>query len=129
MNALVELTSKVATANHTSVASEIMMVCRAVTPQFYKSMTDKDVAMELAAMRLFLADKEIPVIAKMCEFAVRGYGLTRSKNLYIHFDLNYILTFYEQAFNFVNCESVEIPLDAERDSNTHYCPPQFKKRL
>jgi len=119
MNALMTLTNDVAKCGQ-NAAPHIMAVCRAVTPQFYKTMSDVDVQMEKASIELLTVDIDNRTLAKMCELAVLNYPRARSENNKIFFDINYILTFYKQAFNFVWCESVDVPRGSERVSEIYH---------
>ena len=115
------LTRKIATAERSAVATAIMAVCRAVTPQFYKNQTDEEVQFEMANIQLLTGHIETPTLAKMCELAVKGYPLARSTDQRIYFDINYILTFYKQAFNIVNCHEMQVSVDATIQE-VRYCP-------
>ena len=53
-------------------------------------------------------------MAEMCKRAVLNYPKARSLNEKTYFDINYILTFYKTAFNFIHCENVIISNKAEK---------------
>jgi len=120
MNALATLTNQVATADKPKVAMEVMAVCRAITPQFYRNMSDIELKAERASIELLTCHIDAPVLAKMCEFAVQGYGIARSENSKAYFDINYILTHYREAFNHVWCHGVDIPSDYYWCGDTWY---------
>lgn len=118
MNSLIKVTTSIATCQPSQVAKEVMTVCRAVTPQFYKSMTDNEIKAEALSIQLLTQGIDQKTLSEMCRLAVQGYAKTRSRNDKIYFDMNYILTYYIEAFNNVHCYSVEIPKDAELLSNS-----------
>jgi len=90
-------------------AENIMAFCRVITPQFYKGLSRQDLVAEKMSIELLTGHMDVPVLRKMCELAVQNYGIARSENTKMYFDINYILTFYRMAFNYVWCDSVEIP--------------------
>ena len=112
MNELIEVTKGIATCNQNEVAKQMMTVFRAVTPQFYRSMTDAELKAELLSIKLLTQSIDQQTLAEMCRLAVGSYAITRSVNSKIYFDMNYILTFYVQAFNKVHCYDVQLPKDA-----------------
>ena len=100
--------------------ANIMAYCRAITPQFYKDLSHADLIAEKIAIELLTGHIDPPVLQKMCEFAVQGYGIARSENPKVFFDINYILTHYRDAFNHVWCYSMEIPDDYNWCGDTWY---------
>lgn len=79
-------------------AKTIYALCRSVTPQFYKHTTDEMNAMVNSVQLLIQGIRE-DVLAKMCQIAVREYPKARAENKNAFFDINYILSFYSQAWN------------------------------
>lgn len=119
MNELVEVVNGVKTCSQNDVAKQIMTVFRAVTPQFYKSMTDNELRAELLSIKLLSQDIDQDTLAEMCRLAVKGYAAARSSNSRTYFDMNYILTFYVEAFNNVHCYGVELPKGAKLKENSY----------
>lgn len=109
MNQLVETTSAICKCEVKDVAPQIMTICRAVTPQFYKGMADVDVKAERLSIELLTSNIEQECLAEMCRLAILNYPRSRSENPKAYFDINYILTFYKDAFNKVFCKQVELP--------------------
>lgn len=109
MNALVTTTNAICQCKAEEVAPQIMTVCRAVTPQFYKGMSDIDIKAEKASIELLTSNIDQQCLAEMCRLAILNYARARSDNDKTYFDINYILTFYKKAFNKLYCENVEIP--------------------
>lgn len=109
MNALVTTTNAICECRAEEVAPQIMTVCRAVTPQFYKGMSDLDIKAEKASIELLTSNIQQDCLAEMCRLAITNYARARSENEKTFFDINYILTFYKRAFNKLYCESVELP--------------------
>lgn len=109
MNALVTTTNAICECRAEEVAPQIMTVCRAVTPQFYKGMSDLDIKAEKASIELLTSNIQQDCLAEMCRLAITNYARARSENEKTYFDINYILTFYKRAFNKLYCESVELP--------------------
>ncbi|MBR2385693.1 hypothetical protein IKA92_07370 [bacterium] len=109
MNALVTTTNAICQCKAEEVAPQIMTVCRAVTPQFYKGMSDIDIKAEKASIELLTSNIDQQCLAEMCRLAILNYARARSDNDKTYFDINYILTFYKKAFNKLYCESVDIP--------------------
>lgn len=80
------------------VAKSIYAVCRTVTPQFYKSQTTDEMRAIVTSIYLLTRNIRQDVLAKMCELAVDGYAQARANNDKQYFDINYILTFYNKAW-------------------------------
>jgi hypothetical protein len=89
-----------------------MSVCRAITPQFYKNMEIDDIKAEKMSIELLTADIDGETLAEMCKRAVLNYPKARSENNRTFFDINYMLQFYKQSFNFVHCENIKISKEA-----------------
>lgn len=109
MNALIKTTNAICECRAEDVAPQIMAICRAVTPQFYKGMSDIDIQAEKASIELLTYNIDQQCLAEMCKLAITNYAHARSNSEKVYFDINYILTFYKQAFNKVFCDLVELP--------------------
>jgi len=107
-NAIVGLTQNIATAQPGAVARPILKMCTAITPQFYKNKAVEELKAEALSIELLTQNIEPPVLAEMCKLAIVNYPLARSKNEKTYFDINYILTFFSQAFNKYFCENVNL---------------------
>lgn len=114
MNELVNITNEIQQCEKKDISKQVMSVCRAITPQFYKSMTVEDVKAERLSIELLTADIDNNTLAEMCKRAVLNYPKSRSLNEKTYFDINYILTFYKTAFNFIHCENVVVSNKAEK---------------
>ena len=120
MNDLVMKTAReIGTCDRGEIAPQMMVMFRAVTPQFYKNLSDEDIEAERLGIELLIANIEQPCIAKMCELAVLNYPKSRSEDLKVYFDINYVLTFYKQAFNKIYCEDVDLPKGSKYLSGTY----------
>lgn len=108
MNELTTTINKIATSQRNEVSGQIMILQRSITPQFYKNMSINEMKAEKMSIELLTSNIDIEVIAKMCELAVCNYGIKRSLNENVYFDINYILTFYIDAFNFIWCYNKNI---------------------
>lgn len=109
MNELAKTTSAISNCSAKEVAPQIMTICRTITPQFYKGMSDMDVAAEKLGIELMISNIDQHCLAEMCRLAVLNYPRFRSENPKTYFDVNYILTFYKQAFNQLYCDLIELP--------------------
>jgi len=107
-NAIIALTQNIATAPPGAVARPILKMCTAITPQFYKNKTVEELKAEAYSIELLTQSIEPPVLAEMCRLAICNYPIARSKNEKVFFDINYILTFFAQAFNKYFCEDVNL---------------------
>ena len=56
MNELVTITSQIEKCEKKDISKQVMSVCRAITPQFYKSMSVDDVKAERLSIELLTAD-------------------------------------------------------------------------
>lgn len=113
MNELSVLTNSVAKAAQNEVAKTLLKVCMSITPQFYKNKSVEELKAEKLSIELLTSGIEQEVLALMCRMAVKQYPLERARNNRSYFDINYLLTFYENAFNYFWCESVEIDKDCD----------------
>lgn len=101
------------------ITPQVMAMCRAITPQFYKGMSDVDIRAEKLGIDLLTANIDQHCLGEMCRLAVLNYPRFRSENPKTYFDVNYILTFYKQAFNKLFCENVEIPKGSEKIQSSY----------
>lgn len=107
-NALATLTSSIATAPQNRVAAPILKMCTAITPQFYKNKSVAELQAEALSIELLTQNIAPPVLSDMCKLAICNYPIARSRNDRVFFDINYILTFFVQAFNKHFCEDVNL---------------------
>lgn len=120
MNDLViNLASNIAKCDTKEVSKQIMSVCRAITPQFYKSMSVEEVKAERLGIELALSQIEQSVVSEMCMRAILDYPKRRSLNNACYFNINYILEYYIEAFNFIHSESIALSKNAEL-LNSHF---------
>lgn len=112
MNEIVKITSQLQICDRKDIAKQVMSVCRAITPQFYKNMEIDDMKAEKMSIELLTADIDGETLAEMCKRAVLNYPKARSENNRTFFDINYMLQFYKQSFNFVHCENIKISKEA-----------------
>lgn len=121
MNEIVKITSQLQVCDRKDVAKQVMSVCRAITPQFYKNMEIDDIKAEKMSIELLTADIDGETLAEMCKRAVMNYPKARSENSRTFFDINYVLQFYKQSFNFVHCENVKISKEAIKICEQYDC--------
>ena len=114
MNELVKITNQIQQCEKKDIAKEVMSVCRAITPQFYKNMSVEEVKAERMSIELLSANIDNDTLAEMCRRAILDYPKKRSENEKVYFDFNYILTFYKQAYNYVHCDSIKLSESAEK---------------
>ena len=119
MNELIKITNQIADCNNKEVAKQIMCVCRAITPAFYKNMSVEEIKAEKASIELLTLDIDQQTLSEMCKRAVLNYPYARSQNSKTFFDINYILQFYQEAFNFVHCYNIKLSRKAIKISS-HY---------
>lgn len=114
MNELTKTTNAISNCETKEIVPQVMAMCRAITPQFYKGMSDMDIKAEKLGIDLLTANIEQKCLGEMCKLAIMNYPRFRSENPKTYFDINYILTFYKQAFNKMFCELVELPKKSNR---------------
>ncbi len=108
MNDILTITNQVGTCDRKEVVRNIMTICRAITPYFYKNAPLEEVRAEKLSIKLLTSTIDNKTLAKMCELATINYPLERANNYKTYFDINYILKFYKKAFNYVWCDSVNV---------------------
>ena len=114
MNELVKITSQLSVCDKKEVSKQVMSICRAITPQFYKNLTTEDIKAEKMSIELLTAEIDGETLSEMCRRAVLNYAKERSLNNKVYFDINYILQFYKQSFNFVHCDNVVVSTKANK---------------
>lgn len=80
-------------------AKQIYAVCRTITPAFYAKQTAQEIQLCVASIELTIRNIRSDILAKMCELAVENYGRARARDSRVFFDVNYILTFYNEAWD------------------------------
>ena len=113
MDEIVTLTQNIATTSKAKIAGVLMTVFRTITPQFYRGMSDKAVETEIQSIALLTHHIDNHTLAKMCELAIINYPKARSIDAKIFFDINYVLTYFKIAFNFIHSDSIDLPIEAE----------------
>jgi hypothetical protein len=121
MNELVNITSQLQQCDKKEVSKQVMGICRAITPQFYKNLTTEDMRAEKLSIELLTADIDNETLSEMCRRAVLNYSKERSLNSKTYFDINYILQFYRDAFNYIHCEKVDVSRNAEKIWQEYDC--------
>ena len=114
MNDLVKMTNNIQSCDKKDLPKQIMSVCRAITPQIYKNLSIEDMKAEKIGIELLMADIDGETAAEMCKRAVLNYPRIKSENPKTIFDINFIMQFYKQSFNFVHCEAINISRNAEK---------------
>lgn len=112
-NSLTTLTNNIALCDTKEIAKQVMIVCRAITPQFYKNLTVEEMKAERLSIELLTSGMDQKVIAEMCKRAINNYARIRSDNNKVYFDINYLITFYKESFNYINCTCVNLPKTAQ----------------
>lgn len=79
-------------------AKTIYALCRSITPQFYKHSTEEMTAF-VNSIQLMTQGIREDVLSIMCKLAVAKYPMDKSKDEKVFFDTNYILSFYDQAWD------------------------------
>lgn len=121
MGELAILVNSVVTAERKELSKSILKVCTSITPQFYKNKTVEELQAEKLSIELLTDGIDQEVLGLMCRMAIKQYPLERARNNRTFFDINYILTFYEQAFNYHWCESVRLDRDCK------YCDGEYNE--
>ena len=114
MKEIIKITNDIIKSDRKDISKQIMGVCRAIAPQFYKAMSVDEIKAERLSIELLTSGIDNETLAEMCKRAVEQYPKTRAENPKAYFDINYILTFYKEAFNYVHCESIKISKKAEK---------------
>lgn len=130
VNQLTTATTALANCETKDIAPQIMAMCRTITPQFYKGLSDVDIQTEKTGIELLLSGIERDCLVEMCRLAVLNYPLARSENEKQYFDINYILRFYKTAFNNINSKNIQIPDNAQYvrgayDPQTHVVTEEY----
>lgn len=100
MNELATVCANLQQANNEarSKAKTIYALCRSITPQFYKHTTEEMMAF-VNSIQLMTQGIREDILSIMCKLAVERYPMDKSKDKKIFFDINYILGFYNQAWD------------------------------
>lgn len=114
MNKIIKTNNGINEYSKTNASKEIMGMCRAITPQFYKNKTIADMQAEKLSIELLIKDIDNETLVEMCKRAVSNYARERSVNGIAYFDINYILTFYVEAFNYIHCDSINLSKQAKK---------------
>jgi len=116
---LLKTTNEIKNCELKDISKQIMTICRAISPQFYKSMSIEDMKQERYAIELLLNDIDQATIAEMCKRAITDYPRSRSQNNYTYMDINYILTFFKASFDFIHSDSIHLHANAVKLSGSY----------
>lgn len=78
-------------------AKQLYAFTRNLNPQFYVNKTKEEIEVELKTIQFLIKDIPQAILNKMCELAVKRYPKEKIKNEKITFNLDYVLSFYEEA--------------------------------
>lgn len=101
------------------VALKLVKLFGLFNPAIYKAFTEEDLRNEIMAIEIMLSKIDNETVAEMIERAIGSYPQKRMEDKKLVFDINYIMEFYKEAFDYVHCERFELPLGAKR-LTSHY---------
>ena len=78
-------------------AKQILEMMKNITPQFYKNKKEVEIVAELNTIQYLIKDVPQDILSKMCELSVKKYPKRKIENESLVFNLEYILSFYEEA--------------------------------
>lgn len=114
MNEISKIAQNISVCNRNEVPKAVITLCKAITPQFYKNTSEEDLKAEYGSIRLLTDNIDLNTLAEMCQRAVKNYGTARALNPKTYFNINYIMEFYKESFNWVHCDSIEISKHAKK---------------
>lgn len=85
-------------------AKTIYAICRNITPQFYNKQTPEEMETVVNTIELVTQGIREDILTTMCALAVKAYPLEKSKDAKTFFDVNYILGFYKEAWDYARQE-------------------------
>ena len=83
-------------------------------PLGYRGISAEELENEIAGIEILIAGIDRQTLAEMVKRAVNKFVDKRRESGKIIFNINYIMEFYKEAFNYVYCDRFELPLGAER---------------
>ncbi len=85
------------TAEVNNKAKRILAFSKELSPQFYAGKTAEELQAELHCIGLLIKDIEPSVLFKMCEMATKDYVKDKANDQKLHFNIDYIFKFYNNA--------------------------------
>lgn len=85
------------TAEINNKAKRILAFSKELSPQFYAHKTAEELQVELRSIGLLIKDIEPAVLFKMCEMATQDYVKDKANDTKLHFNIDYIFKFYNNA--------------------------------
>lgn len=79
-------------------AKTIYAICRSITPQFYARQTSEEMTAMVNTIQLLTQSIREDILTCMCNLAVKAYPGDKAKNPKVFFDINYILGFFNEAW-------------------------------
>lgn len=88
----------------------VMQVITAVYPNKYKNVKTQELLAETNGINMLTKGIDKVVLIEMCKRALNTYCVSNgneSNNKKVFFDINYIMRFYRDTFNDINCNFVK----------------------
>lgn len=94
---LTTICNEIEISDRKDTAKELYRFFRTVTPQFYKNQSEQEIKQTLASIQLLTASIPLNRLAEMCRIAVMDYPSRKAENPNCYFNLDYLLSFRDQA--------------------------------
>ena len=87
----------IALSERKDIAKELYSFFRTVTPQFYKRQNEAEIRQTLASIQMLTANIPTDRLAEMGRIAGREYSTRKAKDPNCFFNLDYLLSFKDEA--------------------------------
>lgn len=120
MNNEIELIAKgIAGSTKENASKELFKLFSILNPFAYRGLSKAEIDKEIAGIMILIGEIDCETLGEMVRRGVQEYSNKRLANDRLIFNINYIMEFYKEAFDYVHCERFELPLGAKRLTN-HY---------
>lgn len=101
------------------VALKLVKLFALLNPAIYKSFTVEELKDNIMATEIMISNIDAETLAEMIEMAIANYPQKRKENKKLVFDINYIIDFYKDAFDYVYCDKFKMELGATKLSSVY----------
>lgn len=104
-----KLINSIAGSTREEASKTIIKLFKMANPNKYNGITMEDLTYEVMGINMLTIDIDCKTLSQMCYRAIKRYAVSKSNKEKCSFDINYILSFFIESFNYVHSDCVALP--------------------